>query len=137
MCEPQVQKRDGEQLVPDTTLLQEPQSRGVERPGFTTITTPIDALVTAHLVPFLQTHGATVEVVTKGHQYLAHLPSGRRRIRTYHVYRITFPTGMRRLDGLSTLWMVPFTLIFPDGARLEGRINYLSQPEEIVLGLPS
>lgn len=98
--------------------------------------TPIDHLAVPHLVPFLRAHGATVEAVGANQKYRARLPSGKQRIRTFKIYRVIFPEGMKRLDGPATRWLVPFTLIFPDGAWLNGRINTLPQPEEIILGFP-
>ncbi len=82
-------------------------------------------------------HGASVEAVGEKQTYLAHLPGGKRRRRTFRLYRVAFPEGMQRLDGPATRYLVPFTLLFPDGARLQGRINTISDVEEIILGLPT
>lgn len=108
----------------------------VERPAFTEIITKIDALAARHLVPFLHTHGASVEMIGERQTYLARLPSGKRRTRTFRVYHVTFPEGMRRLDGPATRWLVPFTLLFPDGTSLQGQVNAIPDPEEILLGWP-
>ncbi len=108
----------------------------VERPAFTEIITKIDAVEAPRLLPFLYAHGATVEALGEKQRYRIRLPSGTRRIRTFQVYHITFPDGMKQFDGPATRWLVPFTLVFPDRARLDGRINSLPDPAEIILGLP-
>lgn len=108
-----------------------------ERP-LRNLVTPIDHQYREQLVSFLEAHGATVEYLHSG-CYLARLPGQGEQERDYSEYRVTLPEGSQRFDRLCTRYLVPFTIVFPDGTRMEGQERYAlnsSQCDQIVLGVP-
>ena len=80
-----------------------------------TLTTRVD---TSHRQPFedyLQAHGVQVEK-TGEHTYDDQAGGEQGDAR----YRLCFPAGSKRLDGLTLVSTTPFKIICPDGEMMEG-----------------
>jgi len=81
----------------------------------TTLTTRVD---TSHRQPFedyLQAHGVQVQK-TGEHTYDDQAGGEQGDAR----YRLCFPAGSKRLDGLTLVSTTPFKIICPDGEMMEG-----------------